>query len=156
VTRRTKLWIPVGLLVLVVGAVMVRRSAKPVVEANFVRYGDDGAAVLSFTNRGQKPVRLCPAGLWYFPDSASDQDHQSLWPFIVVVPQGGTQVVARLLPGSQPPLRGETFSVVCWPQPSQLRSRLEFFQSKVGVDITSPRFIATVDLPPRPTPSPSP
>jgi hypothetical protein len=144
----------------VAGVVASLSPAKPAVEVSFVRYGEDGAAVLSFTNRGQEPVRLYPARLWYFPDSASVQEHQSLWPFIVVVPQGGTQVVARLLPGSQPPLRGEVFYVQCVLLPSnltfsaKLRACLEVFLSKVGIDtIANTGFVAAVTLPLPPWPA---
>jgi hypothetical protein len=155
VTRRTKLWICVGVLVLMVGAVMVGRPAKPVLEASFVRYATNGEPVVNFTNRGQRPVYFFPLGDRYLADPARAVT-SSLLPRIVLAPVSGTQVVARLLPWSQPPLRGETFSVQCVLEPSALRRRVGVFLNKAGIFIVSTGFVATVNLPPRPTPSPPP
>jgi len=148
-TRRTKLWICVG-VVLAVGAVLVRRpTAKPVVEVSFIRYATNGKPVLNFTNQGQGPVWLLSLNHRSFSDSELSEEAYSLWPLVIVLaPLSGTQLVARFLPTSQPLVR-ETVSVQCMPQPSPLRGRLQVVLSKVGLNIASTGFVATVTLPPR-------
>jgi hypothetical protein len=147
-TRRTKLAVCLGLLaVLVVGAVMVRRPAKPDIEMSFVRYATNGKPVLNFTKQGQGPVWLLSLNHRGFSDSELSEGAWSLWPLIELAPLSGTQVVARFFPTSPPLVRGETVFVQCMPQPSPLRGLLQVVLSKVGLNIASTGTVCTGTLP---------
>jgi len=148
-TRRTKLWICVGLFV-VVGVVMMRRPpAKPVVEVGFVRYATNGAPVLNLTNRGQGAVRLSALGHRYFSDSESGAATWPLWPPIVLVPQSGTQLVAQPFPRSQLPVKGGTVSVQ-FVEHARVFGWIGVLLSEFGFNANT-GFVVSATLPPRET-----
>jgi hypothetical protein len=148
---RTKILVGVGLLAMA-GVVMVRRPpAKPVVEVSFVRYGTNGAPVLNLTNRGQGAVRLSALGQRYFSHSESGEVREageetwSLWPPIVLVPESGTQLVARPFPASQLPVKGRTVSVQ-FVAHARVFGWIGVLLSEFGFNANT-GFVATVTLP---------
>ena len=166
-THRTKIWIFVGLLALVAAVVLVLNpSPKSALDAKFVRYTDGGSPVIAFTNNGRYRGFLSSAAsnVVLLPEFERIKDWQD-WRrnlFIMLQPQDGQELLARAVsPSSKPliwPARPSTISVYWRPFPDRqskdLRQRLVVLLSKVGINIVSTGFVATVTLPPRPaTPS---
>ena len=156
-TTRTKMGVCVGLFTLAVGVAWVLNlPPKPRVELSFVRYYEDGAAVLTLTNRGQSIVQCFGLNV----TTLSRRRHFAPWFFLM--PQNGTQFVVyakvskpstgnadlflSLLRTSDLPA---TASLQCVPGVPKLRLRIESLLIKVGINIRSTGFVATVTLPPR-------
>jgi len=165
-TTRTKIGVCVGLLVVVVVGVMLwsLRAESPAVRVGFVRYMD-GGAVLNFTNQRQSAL----AGFAMNVVFCSERGPPDYFPFFYLLPRCGTQLVVRPRPTTPPPGGGiesfaqllawirasratlpTTASVLCMEQHSKRRQRVEALLAKVGIDIASTGFVATVTLPPRP------
>src|SRR5881394_2022247 len=77
-------------------------------------------------------------------------DHTVPW---ILLPRQGTQLLARSTiihlvtePQQPRPALPATVSVRCLPLASPLRRRIEVVLSKVGINIASTGFVATVDL----------
>jgi hypothetical protein len=149
-TTRAKLVVCVGLLVLAVGVVMVRKpTAKPQVEVRFVRYESNGAPVLSLTNQGQQPVCFPGMDVWLSSAVSKATFHASP-PSFILAPGGGMELVVPISAGVWPETRG-TAVIQYAAQPSKIWRGVEEFLSEVGVEIASTGFVATVTLPPRET-----
>jgi hypothetical protein len=148
-TTRTKRAVCLGLLVLAVGVVLVRSfPARPPLEVSFVRYTEDHAtAIVHLTNR-TKSVLICEVSgglrevcdshgrttFYYFPDAGCT----------VRLSRCGECQLEVSAAGSLPRLCIHYRRVR-----SDLRQRLELHLSKVGINIASTGFVATVTLPPR-------
>ena len=146
---RTRILIFVGLLAIAVGGVRVLvRSfrAGPAVTVSFVRYAGNGSmAILTITNRADSVV-LC---------AVSGNVRQE-------VGERGTIVYSMDL-GRLLRLKGHTdcqtevsgirpssrLCLLCQPQPSPLRQRMEAVLLTAGLNIASTGFVASVDLPAR-------
>ena len=146
-TTRTKIGVCVGVIVLAVGVVLVRSfPSKPAVTVSFVRYAGNGSmAILTITNRADSVV-LC---------AVSGNVRQE-------VGERGTIVYSMDL-GRLLRLKGHTdcqtevsgirpssrLCLLCQPQPSPLRQRMEAVLLTAGLNIASTGFVASVDLPAR-------
>ncbi|HXJ61446.1 MAG TPA: hypothetical protein VNU68_32800 [Verrucomicrobiae bacterium] len=159
-TTRTKIGLCAGLVVVLAVGVVVVRPTKPGVKLSFVRYYEDGPAVLTLTNRGESLV-TCIAGNVFLYSERRDQN-RGFVTYFEVLPRGGTQLVAYPQPSGPFEGSAERFlawlrtsefptpvSVRCVPQPSMLRRSIELLLSRVGIGIASTGFVATVDLPAR-------
>ena len=159
---RTKLLIGAGLLLLAVGVVVVTcHEESPAVTASFVRYESNGAVVLMITNLGGSTVS-CAANdvelLGEQRDFVPDFDllPRSVTQFVAVpfttvsgAPTLGDGTVRRLVGHDSPTKLPAKISVFCFPQPSALGYRIQTILLKMGINIGSTGFVATVDLPPR-------
>jgi hypothetical protein len=161
-TTGMKLGVCVGLLAVAAGVVLVRsHDEAPAVTVSFLRYTDDGAAILNFRNRGRSPVGLQwrARGVMFSPKlTPENSSHWSLSAPCVLMPRQETQLVARSVillrhysPTALSPLPAlpATVSMHCMPQHSPLRCRIEVLLRKVGINIASTGFVAAVDLPAR-------
>jgi hypothetical protein len=143
------MWVCVGLLAVAAGVVLVRSfPAKSPVEVSFVRYADNGPAVLKITNRGQTPLLCASQNAWLFSDVPP---HALLHLNVALMPRSDTQLLASPHASQLPreSILGATVSVRCVPQPSKLRQRVEVLLSKVGISIANTGFVASVQLPAR-------
>jgi hypothetical protein len=143
-TIRTKIALCAGLLAVAAGvAVAFRSPAKPAVEIKFVRYVEDGGAVLAVTNRGKSALLVWRAFHGSNSASCALEAEPELGPF------QGMNIVAH------PPLPAPTISVQYSPMPSTWRMLAEAVASKVGFSVISTGFVVTVTLPPRETNAPA-
>jgi hypothetical protein len=136
--------IGVGLFILGLGLavlMLVCSPAKARVEVNYIEYAHDGPAVVKFTNREQVPVRCSSPNAWLFLDVPPRALQQS----VILMPRSHTQ----LLVSPQYLETSTTVSVLCMPQYSKLRQRIEFLLGKAGINIVSTGFVVSVALPPR-------
>ncbi len=143
-TTRTRIWVFAGLFAVAAGVVLVRSlSAKPAVEVSFVRYADNGPAILKITNRG-KPHLLCDSpNAWLF----SDAPPRALQWNVVLMPQCETQLLVSPKAAQAESLHGWMVSLRCVPSSSKLRKRVEVLLSKVGISIGNTGLVASVHLP---------
>ena len=166
---RTRILICVGLLAAAVGVVLVLSLAiGPTVEVTFVRYAEDGGAVLALTNRGSSTAlfsstvvfRSIVGGAVLIPEHRlAPRTITNLPPIYTLAPHEGMQLVAMSSPWSSLPFAAlpSKLSVICTPEPSPLRRHAEALLHKVGINIDHTVFGAHVTLPPRPmSASPSP
>ena len=156
-TRRTLTLCAALLTVVAVGVVLRSLTTGPMVQVSFVGYEEYGA-ILEFTNKGSCPVGCgWTAGtvqLVAHRDLQGLPDHTVPW---ILLPRQGTQLLARSTiihlvtePPQPRPALPATVSVRCLPLASPLRRRIEVVLSKVGINIASTGFVATVTLPPWP------
>src|SRR5262245_37521356 len=137
-TKRAKLTLCAGLLALVAGvALALVWPRSPQVELTFVRYTNDGAAVLYLTNRGRYPINV------------SDPSHLRRPPF-----PGESRVILAPLPTLLMAHDGVRLDAYTWPRSAALpasitvrwkpvrsgygtngpmRERVEVLLQKVGV-----------------------
>ena len=153
---RTKLRLCAGLVVAVLGVAWVLNlPPKPRVKASFVRYADDGAAVLSLTNLENYEVRC---RVWHVAlFSEQERRPASLVPSAFHLAAGSdTQLFAW--PEEAPSLPASV-SVQCYrSHPTNLRRRigLLLLNSRTGIHMgMNTGTVATVTLPPRDTNAPA-
>ena len=145
-TTRSMMWVCVGLLAVAAGVVLVRSlPVKSGVEVSFVRYADNGPAVLKVTNRGQSPLLCASQNAWFY----SDVPPRAIQWSVVLMPRSDTQLLASPHASQAESVLGATVSLRCVPQASKLRQRVEVLLSKVGISIANTGFVATVQLPAR-------
>ena|SRR5947207_10511106 len=145
---RTRILICVGLLTAVGVALALRSPAKPEFEGRFVRYEQDGSALLAFTNRGRSTIGIGSPMFIQGPGL----DYASAPINLRTLPPGQSMevLVARAFPPGSAPVPiapSMTVSVVYAPNHSQLRGNIELLLSSIGIQITRSSF-ATVTLPP--------
>ena len=144
-TTRRLMWVCVGFLAVAAGVVLVSSlSEKSAVEVSFVRYADDGPAVLIITNRGKSPLLCDSQNAWLF---SHVPPRVLLWN-VALMPQCETQLLASPQafqvihsPG------GGLVSLRCVPPSSKLRKRVEDLLSKAGISIANTGLVASVHLP---------
>jgi hypothetical protein len=139
-TKRTK--ICVGVLILGGFAAVILRpqAGRTGVALGFIKYANDGAAVVRLTNREPRSLRCTPLNAWMF----EDEPPRKLLANFVLMPRSHTQFLVSPHP-SQPDRAA--VSVRCLPETSKLRQRVDQLLLKVGVNIASTGFVASVDLP---------
>jgi hypothetical protein len=157
--RRAKLALCGGVLAVAVGVVLVLRSftTEPPAELRFIKYYEDGAAVLTLTNRGRSSVQCWGVNL------TTLHRRRHFAPYFYLAPETGTQLVVyaqapKGFAGDADLLLGllrtsalpATASMQWVAEVPLLRWRIQELLSKVGIDIASTGFVATVTLPPRP------
>ena len=170
-TTRAKVIVGVVLLAVAVGAVLLWVPARrPQVELTFVRYADDGAAVLALTNGGRRSILVfCNSPqVRLTPQTNSSTSWQGLgWnnavPYTFVL---GDHKYVHLVawptvetnPSPRLPDLPASISVACLPLPPRpsgvlpaLRLRVEAWLRKLGIIKIKVRteVVATVNLPAR-------
>ena len=141
--------IGIALLFMVVATLMVVRGSptKRGVELNFIRYAKDGPAVLNVTSHEGVPLRCSSRNAYLFLDVPPRAFMQT----VVLMPRSHTQFLVAPYSSQEPrwPRARPMASLVCVPQSSKLRQRVEFVLGKAGVNIVSTGFVVSVDLPPK-------
>ena len=140
-TTRTTIGVCVGLLALATGVVLVRAlAARSRIELSFVRYSDDGVAVLKLTNPNSSPVYCGRLNVMLF----SEADRYSTYQ-----PQSGFLLKPRseIRVSAWPP--DSTVSMQCKGEAPDFRDRVAAVLAKVGIRIASEGYVVSADLPAR-------
>jgi len=156
-TTRIKIAVGVGLLAIAVGAVIVRSfRPKSAVTVSFVRYTEDGAAVLNLTNSG-RTARLCSTVSVTLYSKEDRRKTSRLRIYYVLAAGSDTQLVAGEMlerfeedPPPRRPVLPSTILVASHaPHTSQVRRHINAFLIRLGIDSGNTSW-TSVDLPPRP------
>src|SRR2546425_633517 len=98
--KQIRLKLSVGLSIVAVAALTVVSGlpTKPRVEVSFIRYAQDGPAVLKLTSRAPVPVRCSSPNVWLFLDVPPRAFQQT----ITVMPRSQTQLLVTPYSSQEP------------------------------------------------------